>query len=205
MSTIRVLIVEDDPIIGEDIRDMLTNVNYSALDVAYDKEDAIEQIDAQQPDLVLLDINLNGKFEGFEIADHINKTRKIPFIYLTSYSGKEILEKAKPTLPMGYIVKPFNERELYSNIEVALYNFSKFLLPVELNAEAINSKIPTALTQKEFEVLEGLYEGKTNQQLADSQFVSVNTIKTHIKNIYEKLNTHTRSETLRLVHSLLRQ
>ncbi|WP_111684918.1 response regulator transcription factor [Winogradskyella tangerina] len=205
MSTIRVLIVEDDPIIGEDIRDMLTNVNYSALDVAYDKEDAIEQIDAQQPDLVLLDINLNGQFEGFEIADHINKTRKIPFIYLTSYSGKEILEKAKPTLPMGYIVKPFNERELYSNIEVALYNFSKFLLPVELNAEAINSKIPTALTQKEFEVLEGLYEGKTNQQLADSQFVSVNTIKTHIKNIYEKMNTHTRSETLRLVHSLLRQ
>ena len=205
MSTIRVLIVEDDPIIGEDIRDMLTNVNYSALDVAYSKDEAIMQIDANQPDLVLLDINLNGQFEGFEIAEHINKTRKIPFIYLTSYSGKEILEKAKPTLPMGYIVKPFNERELYSTIEVALYNFSNFLLPVELNAEAVNSKIDTALTPKEFEVLQGLYEGKTNQQLADSLFVSVNTIKTHIKNIYEKMNTHTRSETLLLVHSLLRQ
>ena len=205
MSTIRVLIVEDDPIIGEDIRDMLTNVNYSAIDVAYSKEEAIVSIDTTQPDLVLLDINLDGKFEGFDIAEHINKTRKIPFIYLTSYSGKEILEKAKPTLPMGYIVKPFNERELYSNIEVALYNFSKFLLPTVLSIDAVNSKIGTALTQKEFEVLEGLYQGKTNQQLADTQFVSVNTIKTHIKNIYEKMNTHTRSETLALVHGLLQQ
>ena len=67
----------------------------------------------------------------------------------------------------------------------------------------INSKINTALTQREFETLKGLYEGKTNRQLAETQFVSVNTVKTHIKNIYEKMNTHTRSETLSLVHSLL--
>ena len=106
-------------------------------------------------------------------------------------------------MPMGYIVKPFNEKELYSNIEVALYNFSKFVLPVSLKIEMINSKINTPLTQREFDILEGLYEGKTNRQLAESQFVSVNTVKTHIKNIYEKMNTHTRSETVALIHSLL--
>ncbi len=203
MSTIRVLIVEDDPIIGEDIRDMLTNVDYSALGVAYSKEEAIEYINNETPDLVLLDINLDGNYEGFEIAKHINKTRRIPFLYLTSYSGKEIIERAKPTMPMGYIVKPFNEKELYSNIEVALYNFSKFVLPIALQLDLINSKINTPLTQREFDVLEGLYEGKTNRQLAESQYVSVNTVKTHIKNIYEKMNTHTRSETIALVHSLL--
>ena len=168
MKALRIYIVEDDPIIGEDIKDMLTNVSYEVVGIAYDKSDAIANIDALKPDLVLLDINLEGNFEGFDIAEHINKTRKIPFLYLTSYSGKEILERAKPTLPMGYIVKPFNEKELYSAIEVALYNFSQFTLPVSLTIELVNANISTALTQKEYEILEGLCEGKTNQQLADS-------------------------------------
>ncbi|MBO6879876.1 response regulator transcription factor [Winogradskyella sp.] len=203
MSAIRVLIVEDDPIIAEDIRDMLTSVNYEAIGVAYSKEDAITAIDTDKPDLVLLDINLDGHYEGFEVAEHINKTRKLPFLYITSYSGKEIIERAKPTMPMGYIVKPFNEKELYSTIEVALYNFSKFVIPATLTKDAINAKVPTPLTEKEFEILKGLFEGKTNQQLADSQFVSINTIKTHIKNIFEKMDTHTRSETVAKVHSLL--
>lgn len=204
MNTLRIYIVEDDPIIGEDLKDMLTNVNYEVVGIAYDKDEAIKNIDILKPDLVLLDINLEGNFEGFDIAEHINKTRKIPFLYLTSYSGKEILERAKPTLPMGYIVKPFNEKELYSAIEVALYNFSQFKLSVSLNIQLVNSNIDTPLTQKEYEILEGLCEGKTNQQLADSLFVSVNTVKTHIKNIYEKMNTSTRTETVSLVHSLLR-
>ena len=123
MSTIRVLIIEDDPIIAEDIKEMLTNVNYSVVGIGYDKEDSFELIEKTKPDLILLDINLSGNYEGFEIADYINKSRKIPFIYLTSYSGKEILERAKSTMPMGYIVKPFNERELYSTIEISLFNF----------------------------------------------------------------------------------
>ncbi|MCT4628973.1 response regulator transcription factor [Winogradskyella sp.] len=203
MSTIRVLIVEDDPIIGEDIRDILTNVDYTAIGVAYSKAEAIDYINNENPDLVLLDINLDGNYEGFDIAEHINQTRRIPFLYLTSYSGKEIIERAKPTMPMGYIVKPFNEKELYSNIEVALYNFSKFVLPATFNIQLINSKINSSLTQREFDILEGLFEGKTNRQLAESNFISVNTVKTHIKNIYEKMNTNTRSETITLVHSLL--
>ena len=203
MLAIRVLIVEDDPIITEDIKDMLTSVNYQVVATAYDKEEALEAIDQIKPDLVLLDINLDGNYEGFEVAEYINKTRKIPFLYLTSYSGKEVIDKAKQTLPMGYIVKPFNERELFSSIEIALHNFSKFILPLELNRDIINNLIVNPLTQKEFDVLKGLYEGKTNQQLADEQFVSVNTIKTHIKNIYEKMDTHTRSETISLLNDLL--
>lgn len=203
MSAIRVLIVEDDPIITEDIRDMLTSVNYQVVGNAYDKEEAIDAIEKLKPDLVLLDINLDGNYEGFEIADHINKTRKIPFLYLTSYSGKEIVNKAKETLPMGYIVKPFNEKELFTSIEIALHNFSKFVVPLELNRETINGLIANPLTEREFDVLKGLYDGKNNQQLADDNFVSINTIKTHIKNIYEKLNTHTRLETINLLNDLL--
>ncbi|MDN3664310.1 response regulator transcription factor [Algibacter miyuki] len=204
MLEIRILIVEDDPIICEDIKGMLSNVNYNTIGVAYSKDDAIEAIDTLRPDLVLIDINLEGDYEGFLVAEHINNTKKIPFLYLTSYSGKQVLDRAKKTLPMGYVVKPFNEKELYSTIEIALYNFSKFVLPVALNRDNINSLIQTPLTQKEFEILKGLQEGKTNQLLAEGQFVSVNTIKSHIKNIYEKMNTHTRLETITLLNELLR-
>lgn len=203
MSAIRVLIVEDDPIISEDIKDMLTSVNYFVVGTAYDEIDAMDLIDTLKPDLVLLDINLNGAFEGFQIAEHINKTRKIPFLYLTSYSGKEIVNKAKETFPMGYIVKPFNEQELFTSIEIALHNFSKFVIPLELHRDVINNLIVNPLTQKEFDILKGLYDGKNNQQLADEQFVSINTVKTHIKNIYEKLDTHTRLETISLLNELL--
>jgi DNA-binding NarL/FixJ family response regulator len=204
MSAIRVLIVEDDPIISEDIRDMLTSVNYQVVGTAYNKDDALILIEKMKPDLVLLDINLDGNFEGFEIADYINKTRKVPFLYLTSYSGKDIVGKAKQTLPMGYIVKPFNEQELFTSIEIALHNFSKFVLPIELNKDTINHLIASPLTQKEFDILKGLYDGKTNQQLADENFVSINTVKTHIKNVYEKLDTHTRLETISYLNELLR-
>lgn len=203
MVDIRVLIVEDDPIIAEDIKDMLTNVNYSVSGIAYTKEEALWVMDKKKPDLALLDINLNGSHDGYTIAEHINQNRKIPFIYLTSYSSKEFVDKAKHTMPMGYIVKPFREEELYSTIEVALYNFSKFILPLNLSLGRINSRIPESLTEREFGILKDLYEGKTNQQLADANFVSVNTVKTHLKNIFGKLDTHSRSETIARLNELL--
>jgi DNA-binding NarL/FixJ family response regulator len=204
MYDINIVIVEDDPIIAEDIKEMLSNVDYKVLGIAYDKEEALSLIAKNKPDLVLLDINLNGKLEGYEIAEYINQNNKIPFLYLTSYSGKEFVEKAKKTMPMGYIVKPFTEGELYSSIEIALYNFSKFILPVEMNIDIINNKITHPLTTKEFEVLSDIYIGMTNQQLAAKHFVSVNTIKTHLKNIYEKLDTHSRSEILLKLNEMLR-
>ncbi|HMR19762.1 MAG TPA: response regulator transcription factor [Sphingobacterium sp.] len=204
MFDIRVLIVEDDPIIAEDIKEMLTNVDYSVSGIAYTKEEAIRIIDKKKPDLALLDINLNGQHDGYTIAEYINKSRKIPFLYLTSYSGKEFVEKAKHTLPMGYILKPFREAELYSSIEVALYNFSKFILPLNLSRDIINSHLTQPLTDREFDILKDLYDGKTNQQLAEKNFVSVNTVKTHLKNIFEKLDTHSRSETIARLNELLR-
>lgn len=202
MPNIQVIIVEDDPIIAEDIKEMLSNINYSIIGIAYTKNTALDLIKTKNADLVLLDINLNGHFEGLEIATFINETKKIPFVYLTSYSSQEIIDKAKTTLPMGYIVKPFNERELYSTIEIALYNFSRFQISIEWNKENFNKLVENQITQKEFEILIGIYEGKNNLQLAESNFISVHTVKTHIKNIFEKLNTHTRSETIALLNKI---
>ena len=202
MSKIHVLVVEDDPFIAEDIREALANVDYHVAGVAHNKADAIEMLEKISPDIVLLDINLGDNLDGILIAETINAQFQIPFLYLTSYSNKEIIDKVKHTLPMGYIVKPFEEADLFSGIEIAISNFYKFNKTDALSIALINRGIPDALTQKEFDVLTDIYQGKTNNQMASDHFVSINTIKTHIKSIYEKLDVHSRSETILKIRSL---
>ena len=184
MSSIKALIIEDEPLIAEDIRDYLSNMDYQPVDVAYSKEQAFRFLEKYELDIVLLDINLGSKTDGIEIAKIINEKYKIPFIYLTSYSDKATLEMAKKTHPWGYLVKPFQEHDLFTSLEIALFNYSRSIKPTNWSIENINGNLRSNLTQKEFEILTALYEGKTNKQLAEDIFVSVNTVKTHLKNIY---------------------
>lgn len=203
MATIRVLIVEDEPLIAEDIREYLTNADYSVAAVAHNKAQALRALEAQTPDIALLDINLGGNMDGLELANIINEQYHAPFIFLTSYSHKTILDQAKVTRPMGYILKPFNERDLYSSIEIALYNFSQGARPRHFSLEVLNKKILSPITEKEFEILKDIYEGCTNKQMAEKHFVSVNTVKTHLKNLYDKLDVRSRSEAIVKLRDLL--
>lgn len=203
MSEISVLIVEDEPLIAEDISEYLTNQDYRVSGLAYNLEDAIASLEFDCPDIALLDINLGGNMDGFKIAETINEKYNIPFLYLTSYSAKSVIDKAKFTRPMGYIVKPFDENDLFSSIEIALYNFAQIQRPPLLSRELINQKLLSQLTSKEFEILIDIYEGKTNKQMCEKHFISINTVKTHIQKIYEKLGVHSRTTTLAKVRSLL--
>ncbi len=205
MTEIRILIVEDEPIIAEDIASALNKNEYDVSGIAYDKEDALHELKTNTPDLALLDINLSGAQEGIEIAEIMSTNYHIPFIFLTSYSDKGTLEKAKHTEPSGYIVKPFSEAGLYSTIEIALYNFAqknKNRFP-ELSMTVINKCLTEAVTEREFDLLHLIYEGNTNQQIADTLFISLNTVKKHINHIYLKLNTTSRSSTIARLRELM--
>ncbi len=203
MSTIRILIVEDEPLIAEDIREYLTNADYSVCAVAHNKAQALRALEMQTPDMALLDINLGGNMDGLELAQIINEQYYAPFIFLTSYSHKSIIEQAKVTRPMGYILKPFNEKDLYSSIEIGLYNFSQGARPRHLSLERLNQRIDSPLTEKEFEILQSVYEGCTNKQMAEQHFVSINTVKTHLQNLYDKLDVRSRSEAIAKLRKLL--
>ncbi|MEO0895364.1 MAG: response regulator [Bacteroidota bacterium] len=204
MTKIRVLVVEDEPLIAEDIREYLDNIDYEVEALAYSLEDALTALKNTKPDVALLDINLGGEgMEGFQIANEINLNHQIPFIFLTSYSSKQVVEQAKATRPMGYLVKPFDESDLFTSIEIAMYNHSQIHKPRSFSKEHLNPLLHTPLTQKEFEILEDIYEGRTNKQMADKHFISLNTIKTHVKNIYDKMETNTRSSTIAKVRELL--
>jgi len=205
MSEIRVLIVEDEPLIAEDIAQGLEKNEFLVSAVVYTKEDAIEQLNINLPDMVLLDINLSGEMSGIEIAEKINATYNIPFIFITSYSDKQTLEKAKFTEPSGYIVKPFNEASLYSTLEIALYNHAqknKRKFP-ELSFNKINLHLSDHISEREFSLLQLIYDGKTNKQIADALFISSNTVKKHINNTYLKLNTGSRTSSIARLRELM--
>lgn len=202
MTNIRVLVVEDEPLIAEDIRETLDNIDFEVSGVAYDSDSALDELASNTPDVVLLDVNLGSELDGIDIAEIINKKYQIPFIYLTSYADRGTVDRAKHTRPMGYIVKPFDERDLFTTLEIALFNFSLSQPKIDLNLDDLNRKLLGKLTQKEFEILTSIFDGKTNRQMADEHFISLNTIKTHVKNLYDKLDVHTRTQAIAKLRNL---
>ncbi len=123
MGKNRILIVEDERIIAEDIKRTLLNFGYNVLGIFSSGEIAIEEVGKLRPDLVLMDIMLEGKMTGIEAAARIKENFNIPIIYLTAYANENTLQSAKITEPFGYIIKPFEERELHATIEMAFYRY----------------------------------------------------------------------------------
>ncbi len=121
MKKKRILITEDEQIVAEDLKMALEAMGYSVIGIASSGERAIELADQKKPDLILMDIMLSGKMDGIAAAFTIRSRYDIPVIYVTAYADSTLLERAKHTEPFGYIVKPFNEREVQSNIEIALF------------------------------------------------------------------------------------
>lgn len=120
-STSRILIVEDEAIVALDIKGRLTALGYVVTGVVPSGEKALEQVSEHSPDLILMDIMLEGDMDGIDTAAVIKEEHNIPVIYLTAYADNETLKRAKITEPFGYIIKPFEDRELNLTIEMALY------------------------------------------------------------------------------------
>jgi CheY-like chemotaxis protein len=122
MTRAQVLIVEDDAIVGQDLKNRLTNMGYFIICVTSTGEDAVEKARHHMPDVVLMDIRLAGKMDGITAAAQIGEKYHIPVVYLSAYADDETLARARETHPAGYVLKPFDPRNLYVAIEMALYN-----------------------------------------------------------------------------------
>lgn len=121
MTQKRILIVDDEIIIAREIEARLSGLGYEITGIATTRIDAVSQALQTRPDLVLMDINLRGESDGIEAATEIRSHFSVPVIFLTAFTDDETLERAREVGPYGYIVKPFNERELLANIEMALH------------------------------------------------------------------------------------
>ena len=121
MAKAHLLIVEDERIVAKDIEYSLKTLGYKVTGIASTGENALQKAKEKRPDLVLMDIRLKGGMDGIEAAEKLREEFSIPVVYLTAYADEGTLERAKVTGPFGYILKPFNEKELCSTIEMALY------------------------------------------------------------------------------------
>ncbi len=119
---IKILIVEDEALVAEDLKEMLQEFGYHVSGIADTGEMAISLAEEHHPDLVLMDINLAGEMDGITAGGAIRSQWDIPIIYVTAFATPAIIDRAKKTSPSGYIIKPFNERQIQTAIEIALYN-----------------------------------------------------------------------------------
>jgi len=121
MTNPKILIVEDENIVAIDLQKRLMNLGYEIVDVISTGEEAVQRAIATSPDLVLMDVRLKGKVDGIEAASTLRFQYGIAVVYLSAYADNDTLKRASKTEPFGYILKPFEERELHTTIEMALY------------------------------------------------------------------------------------
>lgn len=128
-SDFKILIVDDEVLIAEFLKDELTALGYQNIYLAHNRKQTFSKINECNPQLILLDIRMKNEREGIEIAEEINKFYNIPFIFITAHSDKEIVKQALATQPAGYITKPFKQMDVYAAVHL-----------VETNSEKITEK-----------------------------------------------------------------
>jgi diguanylate cyclase (GGDEF)-like protein/PAS domain S-box-containing protein len=156
LTQARILVVEDESIVALDIQDRLEALGYDVPGVCASGEKAIASADTLRPDLVLMDIQLQGRMDGVEAANEIRQRFNIPVVYLTANADHPTVQRAKLTEPFGYVLKPFEERELHTAVEMALYrrlserrlreSEERYRLLVELSPEAVVVECAGALS-----------------------------------------------------------
>lgn len=125
MEKVKIIVVEDEILIADNICDALEDLGYEVLEPAISYSEAVQRIEDEQPDIAILDIQLSGSKSGIDLAKKINESYHFPFIFLTSNADVATVTEAKKVMPPAYLIKPFTREELFTSIEIALFNFSQ--------------------------------------------------------------------------------
>ncbi len=149
MKHLKIGIVEDDLIIAASIEMTLAQIGYQPVSPVRNYADALKMIAEENPDLLLLDITLEGKQDGIELALKVNEDFSIPFIFLTSYSDPTTVNRAKLARPYAYLVKPFNESDLFSAIEIAFNNYNREIKSARMQAHQQTGYLKDSIFIKE--------------------------------------------------------
>ncbi len=198
---IRILIVEDNVIIADDMQSMLEEIGYEIVDNVIVYEQAEEVLKTQQVDLVLIDIILASDKTGIDLGKHIRENYDIPFIFVTSNSDRATVENAKTVKPNGYLVKPFEQQDLYTSIEIALANFTYGTgegnkpqqVPSQEDVPMSNSVLKDSIFVKKQHLYYRIQFGDIQFIKADNVYLEVNTVdkkflvRSPLKDYLEKL------------------
>ena len=137
-SKYKILIVEDEILVASDIQESLESLGYTVQGMVDTAQKAIDAVENELPDLILMDINLKGEMTGIDAARQITKEHDVPIIYLTANTDMDTVSKAKVALPYGYISKPFTDKDLRTNIEIAIFKFANDV-KMKMESEQFNT------------------------------------------------------------------
>lgn len=141
MEKKKILVVEDEFLIAKGTKYILEEEGYDVIANVDCFDCAVDMIEERQPDLVLIDININGEMDGIALGRYLLNKDDIPFIYVSSYTDKITMERVKDTRPYGFVVKPYKEVDLITTVSLVLSNFKQRLLDPKRNEELEESKI----------------------------------------------------------------
>jgi DNA-binding NarL/FixJ family response regulator len=196
---IKIVIVEDEMLIRMQLSTILKKFAYEVSATYANSDHFLNDLPDLEADLILFDINIKGSKDGIALAHIVRSQYSIPFVFVTSYADKETIEAAKQTRPNGYIVKPFDERDIMTTLEIALFNANHQSKSGLVSKAYVQDTFNITLTEREYITLTDLAQGLTNGQIAAKQFVSINTVKTHLKNLYAKLEVNDRVNMVKKV------
>ncbi len=198
MKKIKVGIVEDEMIIAETISLALKKLGYLPTQPAFSYETAISMLESEKLDIVLLDINLNDELDGVDLAHYINSNYSLPIIFLTANSDRNTIERSKQTCPNAFLVKPFSNEDLFSAIEIALFNHE---MQREETKKNKTNLLQTAIerhqiTSREEEIILMVSQGFRHKEISQRLFISEATVKRHLSNIYQKIGVQSSIDAL---------
>jgi DNA-binding NarL/FixJ family response regulator len=198
MKKIKVGIVEDEMIIAETISLALKKLGYLPTKLAYSYESAISMLEEEHPEIVLLDINLNDELDGVDLAHYINANYSLPIIFLTANSDRNTIERSKQTRPNAFLVKPFSNEDLFSSIEIALFNHE--MNTEETKKTKINLQqsalVKHQMTSREEEIILLISQGFRHKEISKQLFISEATVKRHLSNLYQKIGVQSSIDAL---------
>ena len=201
-SDINIMIIEDEAIVAMDLEQRLKKMGYGVIGTHGSSDKAMNYLSIHTPDLILCDINIHGEQDGISIATYVRKEKRVPLIFVTALSDQVTLERAKKALPYGYIVKPYEDSDLVSAIEMAMYKHQVELDQLTITHEKLAPLLSDPLSKREFELLQDIIKGMSNTQICDSRYISINTTKYHVSNIFRKMDVKSRAELLQKILTL---
>lgn len=154
MSKLKILIVEDEILVATDIEESLLGMGYEVLNAVATGLSAIREVEKNLPDVILMDIMLKGDLTGIETANLIRQKNDVPIIYLTANADIATINKAKISLPYGYIIKPFTDKDLQTNIEIARFKFENDI-KLKMESDQFNQLFGMGSDKKDHLIIEG--------------------------------------------------
>lgn len=191
MTRTKVLIVEDEALIADNLAAIIGDLHYEVTDVCANADEAVKSIKNNPPDICLLDVNIEGEVDGIDLAAMLKKRIQIPHIFITSFSDSETINRAKETQPAAYIIKPYTEKEVEVNMTLAMHKKSE----PETISKPNSPEEDSFFIKDKHELIKIKFEEITYCEAADN-YTIIYTEKNKymlsqtMKTVFEKLEAH---------------